>query len=54
MNERLLLKKKWCHVSGGDSQVKLILTETQLPLNKTAKMEDSLVERCASQAAHNW
>ena len=54
MNERLLLKKKWCHVSGGNSQVGLILTETQQALNKTAKMEDSLVEHCSSQAAHNW
>jgi len=39
---------------GGNSQVGLILTETQLALNKTANMEYSLIDHHSSQAAHSW
>lgn len=38
----------------GNSQVGLILSETQLALNKTANMEDSLVDHCGGQAAYSW
>ena len=40
-------------MGGGNSQVGLILSETQLALNKTANMEDSLIDHRSSQAAHS-
>ena len=41
-------------MGGGNSQVGLILSETQLVFNKTANMEESLIDHRSSQAAHSW
>lgn len=41
-------------MGGGNSQVGLILAENQRALNKTANMEDSLIDHRSRQVAHSW